>query len=599
MEFILHPEIHMWAVFLLVVGAFYLYASERFSIETTSILIVVVLLLWGQIFPLQASDTDNRLHYTRILAGFANPYLFAVLGLMVVAQGLVQTSVLSPIVGFFNRHVSERFIFPLLVFLFILLMLLSAFLNNTPLVVMAIPLVQAMSVKFKNLPFHTLMMLSFMSILGGMTTVLGSSTNMLVANALEAASYKPFGIFDFVVPGSIMAAVGLAYVLFIMPFLLKTPGKEELDVDIYREFITDLPVDEKSRFHDTDIEKGVVQKDKDLHLHFLTRGMVRFYNHFDAWKILNGDVMTVSGSRDHIIEVLTKEGVLDVASGDHAVAEIMIPPGSKYVDTLVEFLDFKDKLGCNVIAVQRHTRQVRSVLRGMRISGGDVILVVGTQDAIKALSTSPDIVPIADSKTDVSYTAKSRIATVIFVLTIAAAVTGTLPITVSALTGAALMLLTKCLNVRQMMRALDRKIYFLIGASLAMGYAIEATGGAYFIGQKMTTLPLLDTPLAAATALFVMTAIATNIISNNATAVIFTPIALSVASMVQADPYVLALAVLFGSNCSFASPIGYKTNLLVMGPGHYRFNDFMKAGIPLVVIMCITYAILGVYYFRL
>lgn len=600
MTFILDAQIHMWMTFTLIFVGLYFYATDKFPIEITSIALVVWLLIWGQVFPLyDVAGTTNKLSYTKVLSGFANPYLFAIMGLLVVAQGLVQTSALSPVTRFFNRYVSERFITPCLILLFLLLTALSAFLNNTPLVVMAIPIVQALAMKFKRIPHYALMMLSFMCILGGMTTVLGSSTNMLVSNALESMGYQPLHIFGFIVPGAIMAGVGLVYLIFVMPFIVRKP-KDSADIgDIYRYFIVDLPVKEKSQFADSQIAQGRLVKDKDVDLHFLTRGLVQFLNHFDTWQVRQGDVMTVSAPRDKILELLTKEGILDVKSGNHAVAEIMIPPGSRYIDTMVEFVDLKGTIGCEVVAVQRHSRHLRTNMQGLRLGPGDVLLVTGTQDAIKALVPTPDIVPIADTKTDVSYTKKANLSVVIFFATIGLAVTGTLPIAIAALLGAAAMLLAGCLNMRQFMRALDRRVYFIVGASLAMGLAIEATGAAYFIGQKLTALPFLDTPFAVCMALFVVVAVMTNLISNNATAVIFTPIALSLAAAVQADPYVFALAVLFAANCSFASPIGYQTNLLVMGPGHYNFSDFMKAGVPLVLIMAVAYAVVVRVYFGL
>jgi di/tricarboxylate transporter len=174
-----------------------------------------------------------------------------------------------------------------------------------------------------------------------------------------------------------------------------------------------------------------------------------------------------------------------------------------------------------------------------------------------------------------------------------------LSIPVAAITGAILMIATDCLNVQQATRAVDRKIFLLIGAMLALGHALQVTDGANFIANGIQDLPFIDTPFEMVSLLFIVIAICTNILSNNACAILFTPIAMNLAFTLGSDPFVFTLTVLFASNCSFASPIGYKTNLLVIGPGHYRFKDFLRAGSPLVLLMWVVFMILAKIYFKI
>jgi di/tricarboxylate transporter len=174
-----------------------------------------------------------------------------------------------------------------------------------------------------------------------------------------------------------------------------------------------------------------------------------------------------------------------------------------------------------------------------------------------------------------------------------------LSIPVAAILGSVLMLVTGCLNIRQATRAVDRKIFLLVGSMLALGTALEVTGGALYVAEQLLRLPYTDVPLVLAAILFLLVAVATNILTNNACAILFTPIALNLATNAGIDPHIFAITVVLGANCSFASPIGYQTNLLVMGPGHYRFRDFMKAGVPLLFIMWIAYIFVAHYYFGL
>jgi len=174
-----------------------------------------------------------------------------------------------------------------------------------------------------------------------------------------------------------------------------------------------------------------------------------------------------------------------------------------------------------------------------------------------------------------------------------------LPIPVAAIAGAMAMIATGCLNMRQALRSLDRKIYLLVGAALALGATLQVTKGAGAMADVLTIMPHADEPIVMASMLFILVAITTNLLTNNACAILYTPIAMNLAVNANIDPMIFAIVVVMGANCSFASPIGYQTNLMVMGPGHYRFADFMKAGIPLMIIMWITFTLIAKFYYGL
>jgi di/tricarboxylate transporter len=242
---------------------------------------------------------------------------------------------------------------------------------------------------------------------------------------------------------------------------------------------------------------------------------------------------------------------------------------------------------------------VRRTLGRVRLEQGDVLLLAGSVASVNNMRHNTDLIVLSGSKQDLPVPKKAPLAAAIFLGAVAMAASGLLSIPVAAIAGSVLMIGTGCLNIRQATRAIDRKIFLLVGSMLAIGTALQATDGAQFIANFLLDLPLPGGNLAMAAMLFILVAITTNILTNNACAILFTPIALNMAVNLGIDPIFFAITVVFAANCSFASPMGYQTNLLVMGPGHYRFKDFMIAGIPLVLILWGTYIALAKFYFGL
>ena len=235
----------------------------------------------------------------------------------------------------------------------------------------------------------------------------------------------------------------------------------------------------------------------------------------------------------------------------------------------------------------------------IRLEAGDVLLLFGYETDVRALRNNRDLLLLDWSTAELPDIRKSLFARLIFGATILAAATGIVPIEIAALSGALGMIASGCLNVRQAVRALDMRIFLLIGAAFAMGLALEHTGGAAYIGTKVVEIfhPLGNHILLAA--VFLIIALLTNIISNSASALLFTPIALAISQQTAIDPIAMVLTVIFAANCSFATPIAYQTNLLVMGPGRYNFADFAKFGVPLIFVIWITFTLIAPVFFQL
>lgn len=629
MDFLVDPGIHMWFGLLVTAVAVVAFVREKIPIEITSAGVLMVLLLFGQVFPLLGEDGRNQLDAVSLLSGFSNPSLIAVLALLVMGQGLIQTDSLRVVTGVFRasgKVTGWISIIALLLFVCVI----SAFMNNTPLVVIAIPLIQVLARNVKISESRVMMSLSFVAILGGMMTLIGSSTNLLVSSTVTELGYHPIGFFDFIIPGAILAGAGFIYVLLVLPFVLPVRSNMAKDlVGSSTEFVAELDVAEDSKLIGLECVNGVFPKLPDLNIKLIQRGGHLILPPFEGYAIEANDILIVAATRETLVSLLSKyPGFLlseeeaevieqdstaegEASSAAHAeesrvLAQIMITPASRLVDMSLEHANFQRQYGVIVLGIQRRAKVVRRRLGRIRLEAGDVLLVAGRHSTIDSMRDSTHFIVLSGSKRDLPVPRKAPLAIGIFIATVVAAAMGIISIPVAAFCGAVAMLITGCLNIVQATRSIDRKIFLLVGSMLALGIILESSGAARHIAELVLSIPFANSPIEILSVLFLLVAIATNLLSNNACAILFTPIAMNLVSHITLPggsiidlPELLAITVIFAANCSFASPIGYQTNLLVMGPGQYRFRDFMKAGIPLVLVLWITYILVLRYYYGL
>ena len=260
---------------------------------------------------------------------------------------------------------------------------------------------------------------------------------------------------------------------------------------------------------------------------------------------------------------------------------------------------FTHTTDCLIIGLQRRSRMLRHEMSDIRLKAGDVLLVIGQQSAIEGLRHNRDTLLMEWSARELPRFEKAGRARLIFAATVLAAASGFVPIVLAALAGAVGMVTSGVLNVRQASRGFDLRIFLVVAAALAMAQSMEVTGGAALVSNNFLGLFDAGNPALVLSAFFLLCAVVTNLLSNNATAVLFTPLAVNLAAALNVDPMAFVLAVIFAASCSFATPIAYQTNLLVMTPGNFRFSDFMRAGIPLVVILWLTYSLFAPWYFGL
>lgn len=609
---------HIWAVFALIIVAIVLFANERIDLEISSLVILSVLLLLFYLFPLENAAGENLLPVSKLLAGFADPALITVIALLVVGQGVVRTGALEQpirILVTLRRH------HPMLAIIVVLttVMVVSAFMNNTPVVVIFIPLMAALAERLRRSPASLMMPLSFVSILGGMTTLIGSSTNLLVMGAAVQAGQRPLTFFEFTVPGAILAVSGLLYAVFIVPRLLadRSGAKGTTADDSGKQFIVQLGISPESPLVGEAAVAGQFPSLRNITIRFIQRGEKILLPPFDDVTLRPSDEVVFAGTRKSITQAVidnpqilqgflevegaeTEDGTEFATTKDQMLAEAVVAPASRMIGRALHQINFHYRTKCIVVGIQRRSRMIRtSRMADIRLEAGDVLLLLGKRSDMVRLRSNPDVLLLEWSARELPATSLARRARIIFGVVVVLAALDIVPIVIASIIGAVAMVLTGCLNVFQAGRAIDQKIIYLIGASLGLGAALQATGGAIYLADAILSVMQGAPPVAILSAFFLLVAIMTNILSNNATAVLFTPIGIGIAHQLGVDPMVFIYAVVFAASCSFATPIGYQTNLLVMGPGHYTFMDFVKAGSPLVILLWLVFTFMAPMYFAL
>jgi di/tricarboxylate transporter len=594
----------IWVTLVLIVAAVVAYASERVSIELTSAGIVAILLVFFHLFPLPVTGAANQLGAERVLAGFANPALIAVVALLVIGQGMVRTGALD---HFVRRLVVLRRRHPngTVALTLVAVLVLSAVLNNTPVVVIFIPIITALSDRLGGSVSGLMMPLSFAAILGGMTTMIGSSTNLLVSSTAISLGHPPIGFFDFTIPGAVLALVGITYAVLVVPRILPdraSPVRELMEGD-GKQYLTQIAVVSSSPLVGQTTTAGMFPSLPEMTVRLIQRGEHAFLPPFDGVALRSGDEVVVAATRKALTHVLeTTPELLKGASGepgDQILGEVVVAPASRMIGRDLAQLGFHYQTHCIVLGIQRRSRMIRARMDEIRLDAGDALLVLGTTARVMALRANRDVLLLERSTRELVDRTRAGRATLIFLLVVGFAASGLVPIVVAAVTGAAAMVAARCLNIHQAARAIDRRVIFLVGAALALGGALEATGGAQFLAQVLVSTLGAAGPTVVLSAFFLLVAAFTNVLSNNATAVLFAPIAINVAAELGIDPSIFLYALIFAANCSFATPMSYQTNLLVMAPGHYRFSDFVRAGLPLVVLMWVAFSLFAPWYYGL
>jgi di/tricarboxylate transporter len=458
------------------------------------------------------------------------------------------------------------------------------------------------------------MPLSFLAILGGMTTLIGSSTNLLVANFAAQSSDLQLSFFSFTPIGLMVAGVGTLYVLFVMPKLLpvRKTMAEEFQSSSGKQFIAQIEITYGHPLVGVESVSGMFPKLKDMTVRLVQRGQKPILPPFENVVLSPGDTVIVAATRAALANALARRQPLMETESDSgssgrdtqaapagtiSLAEVVVAPASRLMGRTLPQSGFYNDTGCLVMGIQRRSRMPRMAMNDIRLEAGDVLLVAGSEEAIARLRGNRDVLLLDWSMAEVPRKRYAPRALVIFAIVVALAASGLVPIVSAAVAGTFAMIISGCLNIRQAMRAIDSRIFMLVGASLAAAVALEGTGGANAIATGLVDVLHGASAQVMLSALFFIVMILTNFLSNNAAAVLFTPIAIKLAEQIGQSPEAFVVCLIIAANSSFATPIGYQTNLIVMGPGHYKFMDFVRAGTPLALILWLTFSLVAPWYY--
>ncbi len=596
-------ELQMWLTFATIVFAIVAFSVHRIPVELTALATLLILTVIFVVIP-DLAGLESRLGFADLLRGFSNPALLAVLSLIIVGQALFQTGALDRP----TRHLARSTRLPRwLVFVLMIVAagLLSAVLNNTPVVVMLVPILVGFAREQRIAASSLLLPMNYATILGGSLTLIGSSTNLLVADVASRISDLRLGLFDITLPGLVVGAVGIVYVVLVVPRLVGLRESEDLSMASGKQFIAQLVLTDDHPLVGTKAVAGLFPDLLHVTVRLVERDGVTHLAPFEDIAFESGDSIVFGGIRRELAEL----GIIAPPRGDRrsddaprrnlSVAEVIVAPGSRAIGRSPTATGLGVQTGVHVAAVERRGRMSRSRFSDIRLEAGDVLLVSGTDEAFDRLRTSRDVLILERTIATLPARADGPRALLIFAAMVALAATGLVPIAIAALAAAFALIAIGCLNIRQARRAFDGRIFMLVGVSIALASALEMTGGAAFLADSLVALTAGGGAAVLMSALFALIAVLTNVLSNNATAVLFAPIAVSAAVTTGAPVEPFVVAVIFAANSSFATPIAYQTNLLVMGPGGYRFRDFMISGAPLVIINWAVFTVFATWYYGL
>jgi di/tricarboxylate transporter len=588
------PNMHALAVMVMIVIALILFTRDNIPMETTSLVVLVVMTVGFTIFPFESDG--EALVPSDFFLGFGNRALIAVSALMVVGQGLISTGALEPIGRLLARLWRKS---PPLSLLLTLLMtaFLSAFINNTPIVVLMLPILIGVAIKTGMSPSGSLMSMGFASIVGGMATTIGTSTNLLVVNVAADMGMDRFNMFDFAGPVLIAGFAATIYLWLIAPKMLPKRSPP-IQRGVSRVYTAQIRLNKNSPAVGRSLADAIARAGENMKVETIQRGKGVFINPLPDVKLREGDRITTSSTQQNLREyarilggtLFTAEGVVDashpLSTDGEQIAEVAITPASRLNGVRIGSARLMSRFHLRLLAFNRFEGMEERESPGLdetRLRAGDVLLVQSTLKNLGDLKQSPDFL-ILDGSIKLPTPRKAPIALAVIIGVVGLAAAKVTPIEISALLGCLVLILTGCLNWKDARTALSTQVILIIVSSLAMGMALLKTGGADYLANLFVYITFGAPATVVLMSLMLMMGVLTNVVSNNAAAVIGTPIAIGIAQRLGMPLEPFVLAVMFGANLSFSTPMAYQTNILIMNAGGYKFGDFVRVGVPLTIM---------------
>jgi len=564
----------------ILIAAIVLFTTERVSFDITALIIMTVLLVTGVLTPSEG------------LSGFSNEATITIAAMFVLSEGIRRTGLLDVIGEFFSK-LGQRNYWLALISMMGLISVISAFINNTAAVAIFIPIVLSMAGKLKISPSKFLMPLSFASMFGGVCTLIGTSTNILVSSIAQDQGHPPFAMFEFVPLGLVFLAVGLIYLIFVGIRLIPERRTEYEATASFEmnEYLTDVVLESGFRHFGQSPDESAMTKNLDLDVVQVFRKGGRLSTEGVKADLRPGDTLRIRGNAREIKKLMEREDLsikpvktwhdVDLQRGEDVLVEAVLAPDSDLVAQEIRAINFLERFGAILLAIRHHGQLYQDEMGKVRLSGGDSVLLSMERDRLPEIENDPSFVIVSEIGLPKYRTEKIPVAVAILIGVVAAAAFNVTPIVVSAVTGCILLVLFGCLTVEEAHQAINWKIILLLAGVIPLGVAMEKTGTAQLISNYILDAGYSWGPTAVLSMFFFLAMMLTNIISNQATAVLLAPIAIQSALSLGVDARPFLVAVTFAASLSFMTPVGYQTNTLIYGPGQYKFTDFTRVGTPL------------------
>tara|TARA_B100001758_G_scaffold52639_1_gene43050 strand:- start:1588 stop:3381 length:1794 start_codon:yes stop_codon:yes gene_type:complete len=577
---------------ILVLGllffGFIMFVTEMFSIDVTAMILLTILFTLGYLTPAEA------------LSGFSNPAVITIAFLFIISRALQKTRILEYLIIRVRRLADKSILLGRGVYLFTI-GVASAVVNNTAIVAIFMPVSIRLAQKYKMSPSKMLIPLSYSAILGGTLTLVGTSTNLLVNSIyIETPGVEPMGMFEFMRYGLILMVVGLLYILFIAPIILPSRTSTSSLTKSYRlgGYLTEMKITSESPLNGkTCLERGI-NKNYDVMVLDILRDGKMITNMIRLTRLREGDILFVRGTLENFLRMkeVEKVGLLtdekltqeELEQEDNVVVECLITDKSDMVGKSLMTGNFRRRFGAFILAIRREGTIVREKIAHVILSAYDTLLVYGPENKINELSKTSDFIVLGEVDAELRKQRFWWMTIVVIIGTITLAALGYMPIVKSAMLGVVILLALRILTPQESYQSINWQVIILISALIPVGIVIQKTGTADwiagFISSATRSVDVEWQPRVLLALIYFITIFLTEISSNAATAIIMTPISLAVAQQMGFDPRAFVFAVAFAASASFITPVGYQTNLMVYGPGGYKFSDYIRVGFPLALI---------------
>lgn len=581
----------------ILLGTIILFATEVVSIDVTAVIIIGSLVLTGILSPQEG------------ISGFSNIAVATVAAMFVLSAGIEKSGALNPVTAFLEKLFRRNFwlgIISMLVFV----SFLSAFINNTPVVALFIPVVMSCARAIRISPEKLLIPLSFASMFGGVCTLIGTSTNLLVSDYAESVGLEAFTMFEMTKMGAVFLAAGFIYLLLIGLRLLPKHVKDASFEDKYHlgDYITNVVLQEGAPSIGKTIKTSPLVTELGVEIIQVKRGAERFFSPSDDFVLAVGDTLKVKGNVDKIRKLQNRNRVLvqpllnkeiSVNSiGELVLHEVVVLPNSDLAGIKLEDIDFEERFGAIFLGVRGRKGLQNKLIGNWKLTAGDCLLLASPKDKSDTLHKNfPDLFIINHTDHSNFSTRKALIASGIVISVMVLASLNILPIVTAAIIGCILLVLTQIVTPEEVYKSISWKVIILLAGSLSLGVALEKTGTARLFANQIHFLGGEYGPLVMLSLIYIVTTFLTEIMSNNATVVLLAPIVLALAQSMGVSPKPFLMAITFAASASFMTPVGYQTNTMVYAAGNYTFKDFFRVGAPLNLLFWILASILIPIYF--